>query len=405
MKRYFYRALKDRKEVVTGFVEAENQEDAKTKITQMGFLPAGIYSEDKIPKDIKLPSKTFIKKLGLKELMFFTSEFQMLVDSGISVFEALESLSRHAPSRKISIFADDLLKKMKGGRTLSEAIEDYTSILGTVYISLVRTGEESGTLPETLKYLTKLLKKQDELKGKMIHILIYPIILITIMTIMFFAFGGIIFPKMIQQLSMTPDTLPATVKMLIGSVNFIVKYGVFFILGILGFCYATGSTIGFERIRKQALEIMMKIPVLKDCLQYIALSHYMSVLHVAYDAGVPMLKTLSLAEGSIYIDSLKYQANLVTRSVEKGNSLTDSFANTYLLPSIMLSMVSTGEKTGKLGDMFRDIARNIEEKLDSAITALSKAFEPILLIVLGIGAAYMAISILQMTMSAVTSVF
>lgn len=405
MKRFFYRALKDKQELITGFIEAENLEDAKVKVTQMGFLPAGIYLENKIPKEYKELQNTYIKKLGLKELMFFTSELQMLTESGISVFEAMESLSKHAPSRKIAIFADDILKKMKSGKTLSEAVSDYLPILGTVYISLIRTGEESGSLPATLKYLVKLLKKQDELKGKMIHIMIYPIILITIMVGMFLAFGGLVFPMMIKQLSMTPDMIPMSVKFLTFSVSFIIKFGLLFLLGIWAVCHITGAAIGVENIKKKALEIMMKIPVLKDCLQYIALSHYMSVLHVSYEAGVPIVKTLSLAEDTIYVDSLKQQANIVTRSVTNGESLTEAYEKTLLLPNIMLSMVSTGEKTGKLGQMFQDIARNIEEKLDNAISALSKAFEPLLLIVLGIGVGLMAIAIIQMYLGALSSVF
>ena len=405
MKRFFYRALKDKHEVITGFIEAENLDDAKIKVTQMGFLPAGIYYETKIPKEYQKQQNTYLKKLGLKELLFFTSELQMLVDSGISVFEAMESLSKHAPSKKIAIFANDILEKMKSGKTLSEAISDYLPILGTVYISLIRTGEESGSLPATLKYLVKLLKKQDELKGKMIHIMIYPIILLTIMIGMFLIFGGLVFPMMIKQLSMTPDMIPITVKLLTGSVSFILKFGLFFLLGIWGVCYATGASIGTENIKKKALDIMMKIPILKDCLQYITLSHYMSVLHVSYEAGVPIVKTLSLAEDTIYVDSLKQQANIVTRSVTNGESLTEAYEKTLLLPNIMLSMVATGEKTGKLGQMFQDIAKNIEEKLNSAITALSKAFEPLLLIILGIGVGFMAISIIQMYLGALSSVF
>ena len=405
MGRYFYRAIKDRKEVVTGYLEAKSQEDAKKRVVDMGFMPAGIYSEDKIPRELRTLTRNYIKNISLRDRMLFTSELQMLLDSGISTFEALHSLAEHAPSKKIAFFAADLLKKMKSGKTLSEALEDYYSILGNVYISLVRTGEESGELPSTLKYLTKLLRKQDELKGNMIHILIYPSILLAIMTIMFFLFGIFIFPFMMGSMSIPPSNAPVLVRFMVETSYFIVKYGLVILILGGGFLYTAGLFIGYNKIKRNIVELMLKIPILKDCIHYILLSHYVSVLYVAYESGVPMLKTLSLAQDTISVDSLKRQADIVTKSIEKGESLTDAFEKTYLLTTLMLSMVATGEKTGKLGQMFKDIATNIEEKLNRAISALSKAFEPTLLIVIGVGVGIMAISIIQMIITSFMSAF
>ena len=303
------------------------------------------------------------------------------------------------------MFADYLCKRIKFGLTLSDALSIYTDRLGTEYVALVRAGEESGTLPSTLKYLTKLLKKQNELHKKMINIMIYPSILTTVMVGMFFVFGGFVFPKMIHDLAMKPEDIPIIVKAITYAVKYLLIFGIPFSMIIFGMLYGTTTIIGMKKIKKKCMEFMMQVPILNDCIQYITLSHYMTVLNVAYDAGVPIIQTLSLAEDTVTVDPLIKEANLVTKNVEKGLSLTDAFEKTYLLPHFMLSMVSTGEKTGKLGEMFKDIANDVEEKLDTAISALSKAFEPLLMIVIGVGVAIIAIAIISMYVSSFDVLF
>ena len=147
----------------------------------------------------------------------------------------------------------------------------------------------------------------------------------------------------------------------------------------------------------------MKIPYLSDCIRYLSLSHYMAVLYISYESGVPINSGLRLAEATMPNDVLINRAKLVTRSTGQGENLTDAFYKADILPPVMMSMISTGEQTGKLGQMFRDISIAVEQKLDTALSTLSKVFEPILYLFIGVGIAVFALAIMQMYATALVN--
>ena len=355
MGKYFYRAVKDKKELVTGYVEAESAIEAKEKVKLLGFAPAGIYEEDfstsgKTEKRTKSPGIN----LKLSDKISFTSELQMLLSSGISPLESLETISLHSPSKRVAIFAEDLGKKIRQGATLSEAMAPYSDSLGNIYIALCKTGEESGSLSTTLSYLTDLLKKQDALKAKYIQMSIYPTVLVIVMVGMFFLFGGFLFPRFIEICNISPEDVPFMAKILIDSVSFIQHYWLLLVLGIGGLLYGINLSVGLKNVKRGLSSFVLSIPKLCDCVRYMSLSHYMSVLHVAYESGVPIVKSLDLAENTISNDIIKDEAVQVSKYVDKGENLAEAFYKSNLLPGVLLSLVSTGEKTGKLGLMFRD---------------------------------------------------
>ncbi len=402
MARYFYKALKDQKEVVSGYIDAESSAEARNKVKQLGFLPTGIY-EEKPEDNAGLTSSAEQAKLKLKlsEKILFTSEMQTLLSSGISALEALESVAKYSSSRRISLVAVDISESIKSGLTFSEALKKYSNVFGNIYIAICIAGESAGFLPEALGYLLTLLKKQDTLKGKFIQMSIYPSILVTILVGVFFLMGGLVFPKLISGLNITDP--PLTVSILTGSVSFILHYWFLILIFVVGLCYFINSIFGFDHIKKAYSDFLMKIPFLSDCIKYFSLAHYMSVMHIAYEAGIPITESLKMAESTISNDDMRKRAKDVANLISQGKSLTDAYYQSQLIPGVLMPLIATGEKTGKLGQMFRDASIGIEKKLDLALDALARAFEPLLMVVLGGCVGYFVIAFVQMYSEAMSS--
>lgn len=401
MKKYFYKAIKDKTELVSGYIEASNTEDARDKVKAMGFLPSGIY-EDSVDKPSSEPkTKYFIKKLSLKDLILFTSELHTLTDSGISLLQALDSISGRSPNIKIAALARDLSLSVKSGSTFSEALQPHMKIFGQIYCSLCKTGEESGTLPATLKYLENLLKKKATLNTKFIQMSIYPAILILVLVGMFLIYGGLVFPYMISMMNI--NNIPPIVQNIMFGTNFVFKTWWLFGLGVYGTWFVMKNSGIYTKFIKTLKNFFMKIPVLNNCIQYLSLSHYMAVLHISYESGVPISSSLKLAEETMPNDVLKNRAKMATKEVLGGKNLTDAFCSSEVLPVEMLSLISTGEETGKLGKMFRDISIAVDKKLESALAVLARVFEPLLLLCIGAGVAVFAIAIIQMYYTALGS--
>lgn len=394
MTKFFYKALKDKKDIVTDYIEAENLSDARLKIIAIGFLPTEIYEEKlDTAANTKSQKRTQNIRLSLNEKIAFTSELQNLLSASVSMLDALESVVKYPPSKKIELIAQALSDSIKNGATFTEALEEFSYSFGDIYVSICMAGENSGTLPDVLAYLLALLKKQSSLKGKYIQMCIYPAILVLIMAILYFLAGGVIFPKFVGTLQMDPTPLAA---FFMDSVSFIVHYWLFILIAIAGSLYGLNCVCSFEMLKEKVSEFCLKIPMLGNCIHYFSLTHYMSVMHIAYDAGIPIVKALKMAEQTIANKVLRQQAARATLLIENGKSISEAYEISALIPGVLMPLIITGEKTGKLGQMFRDASLGIEKKLDMALEMLAKAFEPFMIVVIGIFTAIFAIAFIQM---------
>lgn len=394
MKKYYYKALKEQKEVVSGYIDAENQQEARKLIKQMGFMPTSVYEEALNQQSVvELKNKKQVR-LSLEDKISFTSELHNLLSSSISILDALATVEKYSPKVKIAQIAHDLLESIKCGASFSDALGQYSKTFGAIYIALCKSGEAAGSLPEVLDYLLVLLKKQNSLKGKFIQMSIYPAILVVMMTGLFFTAGGYIFPKIILQMSI--DNVPPLASFFVDSVSFICNYWFWIIISLFGIWYGLKCVCDFEALKDKFSRFCLNLPVLGNCIRYFSLAHYMSVLHIAYESGIPIVEALEMAEGTISIKLIKEQAADVVKMARQGKGLTEAFELSHLMPGIIMPLVATGEKTGKLGQMFRDAALGIERKLDMAMEVLAKTFEPLLILVIGVFAAIIAVAIIQM---------
>ncbi len=403
MVKYFYRALKNQKELVTGYVEAHTQREARDAVRKMGFLPTYIYEENLKPHE---QNKNLKKHSGIKftisDKIVFTSELQVLLSSGISILESLESVAKYSPKPKIVRIADELSKAIKGGATFSEALKMYSDVFGEIYIALCYSGETAGSLPEVLNYILSLLRKQSDLKGKLIQMSIYPAILVLMLIVLFFGMGGFVFPMLIKSLSV--EHVPPTVSVLTDSVSFICKYWWFMLITGIGCAYGINIMFGFGKLKTAISNFLMKFPLIAGCVQYFSLAHYMSVLHIAYESGIPIVEAMNMAVKTISNKVMQKRAADVVQFVSAGEALTDAYYKSQLIPGILMPLIATGEKTGKLGQMFRDASIAVEKKLDMAIKALASAFEPALIIVIGICVGYFLIAFVQMYTQGLSSI-
>lgn len=403
MSQFYYKALKDQKEIVSGYIEANDVKEARSKVRGLGFLPTNIYEESAAStKSAKVNTSNKKYSLSLSDKILFTSELQTLLSSSISTLEALESIAKYSPKKNISNLVVELEKDIKNGSTFSESLEKYSDVFGNVYIALIKAGEMSGTLPTVLGYLLNLLKKQGKLKDRFIQMSIYPAILVVALVGMYFLAGGFIFPKLIYAMSI--DTPPIMVSVVVDSVSFCFRYWWFLIIMAFGAGYGINFLFGAANLKEKFSKFVMNVPVLSDCVQYFSLAHYMAVMQIAYDAGVPILDALKMAEGAIDNTIIRNRAAQAFELVQKGQTLTDSYQISGLMPPMLMPIVATGEKTGKLGQMFRDAVIGIEQKLDIAINALVKAFEPTLIVILAIFVGYIVVAFMQLSAAGASSI-
>ena len=387
MTIYNYIALKNNKDIVKGKVNAEDLREARESIRSLGFIPTKVY-EEKTKSEEDSEKKTEvkggkIKKLGLQDRMDFTSTLQILAQSGIPIIESLMFIENDAAKLKVRLVAKELRRQIMAGATFADTIAKYPDQFGQICIGLVKAGEDSGELEKTLQRLLKLLGKEAAIRGKVIGTLMYPMFVIVLAVIIVLVMLMFVFPVFKEMFDGMGKDLPWITATLMSAGIFLKTYW-FFVPIILG------SIAGFftfimrwQPSKRKIDEFVLKVPLLCDLIQYSNFANFVAVMQVAYDAGVPIIECLYLANVTLTNYTLKTKIETATLKVQQGQHLSIALRSTRVMPKMILFMIATGEQSGRLGDMLLQATNFIDKKLDGIIDTMTKMIEPIMLIVIG----------------------
>lgn len=387
MAIYNYIALKNNKDIVKGKVNAEDLREARESIRSLGFIPTKVY-EEKTKGEEDNEKKTEvkggkIKKLGLQDRMDFTSTLQILAQSGIPIIESLMFIENDAAKLKVRLVAKELRRQIMAGATFADTIAKYPDQFGQIYIGLVKAGEDSGELEKTLQRLLELLGKEAAIRGKVIGTLMYPMFVIVLAVIIVLVMLMFVFPVFKEMFDGMGKDLPWITATLMSAGIFLKTYW-FFVPIILG------SIAGFftfimrwQPSKRKIDEFVLKVPLLCDLIQYSNFANFVAVMQVAYDAGVPIIECLYLANVTLTNYTLKTKIETATLKVQQGKHLSIALRSTRVMPKMILFMIATGEQSGRLGDMLLQATNFIDKKLDGIIDTMTKMIEPIMLIVIG----------------------
>ena len=386
MTIYNYTALKNNKEIVKGKIEADSPRQARENIRKLGFLPTKVEEEhlkgqnENAEKDTK---KGKISKLGLQDRIDFTSTLQILAQSGIPIIESLLFIENDAAKLKIRLVAKELRRQIMNGGTFADTVAKYPQQFGQIYIGLCKAGEDSGELEKTLERLLELLNKEAAIKSKVIGTLMYPVFVIVLAVFIVLIMLMFVFPVFKDMFDTMGKELPWITAKLMDIGVFLQTYWYLVPLMLGGAFGLITFLFRWQPSKRKIDEYVLKIPVISDLIQFSNFSNFIAVLQVAYDAGVPIIECLYLANLTLTNHTLKTRIEAATGKVQQGQHLSSALRSTRVMPKMILFMIATGEQSGRLGDMLSQATNYIDKKLDNIIDVMTKMIEPIMLIVIG----------------------
>lgn len=382
MTVYNYVALKNNKDIVKGKVEAENLKEARENIRTLGFLPTKIYEEAKAATENKIEAKK-IQSLTLLDKIDFTSTFQILAQSGIPVIESLVFIESDAAKLKIRLVAKELRRQIMAGSTFADTIAKYPHVFGQIYIGLVKAGEDSGELEKTLERLLELLKKEANIRSKVIGTLIYPAFVILLAMFIVTVMLVFVFPAFKDLFANQGKELPWITATLMSLGEFLKTYWIVIPIIFSTVIFGTTFLLHWPPSKKRIDKFALKIPLISDLIQFANFSNFIAVMQVAYDAGVPIVDCLYLSNLTLTNFTLRDKISTATNKVQQGQHLSMALKATQVMPKMILFMIATGEQSGRLGDMLLQATVFIDKKLDTIIDTMTKMVEPIMLLVIG----------------------
>lgn len=382
MPIYNYLALKDNKDIVKGKVEATNLKNARENVRKLGFLPTKITEETQATAEAKVEAKK-IQKLGLQDKIDFTSTFQILIQSGIPVIEALVFMENDAAKLKIRVVAKEIRRQIMAGSTFADTIARYPLIFGQIYIGLVKAGEDSGELEKTLERLLELMKKESAIRSKVIGTLMYPAFVILLAMFIVTVMLVFVFPAFKDMFANQGRELPWITSTLMSFGEFLKAYWVLIPVIFGTVIFGSAFLLRWEPSKRRIDKIALQIPIISDLIQFSNFSNFIAVMQVAYDAGVPIVDCLYLSNVTLTNFTLQDKISLATNKVQQGQHLSNALRSTQVMPKMILFMIATGEQSGRLGDMLLQATMYIDKKLEAIIDLMTRMVEPVMLLVIG----------------------
>lgn len=326
------------------------------------------------------------KRASIKpqDLAFFARNLATTLSSGVTLLRSLEILSFQAESGGFAKILEECGKHIKGGLSLSESIVKYPKVFSALWRGLIEVGEASGNLPFVLEKLADYLEIRINFERKIKSALIYPAILLVVAIIAIFAFLKFILPKFTALFEQFDIELPLLTRIIFGISKFFEANFLLIIVGIALLVSGVSLFMKQPETKKIWDRLKLKVPVLGPLAFLAAMERATSTIYILLDSGLPLVYTLEVVARSANNSVLEKSLFQVTERVRGGNALSAEFSRLDFFPLLISEMAKIGEETGTMPQVFQKISILYQKDLTIRIERLITAFEPIMIIFIGI---------------------
>jgi type IV pilus assembly protein PilC len=389
MPLYSYKAIDAGGKSVVGRLEAVNQFDLEQRLARMELdLVAGAPASD-------MSRLLGGGKVTRQDLINFCFHLEQLATAGVPLIEGLADLRESVENPRFREVISGLVEAIQGGHNLSQALADYPSVFSKVFVSLVRSGEQTGRLADVLKALTESLKWEDELAAQTKKLAMYPAFVGGIVLIVTFFLMIYLVPQMTGFIRNMGQDVPLQTRILIAVSNFFVAYwwaiiaAPFVGWGALRFLVRTNPAVEYA-----VDHYKISMPVIGPILRKIILSRFASSFAMMYGSGITVLDAIRSCEEIVGNRPVERALRKAGQQISEGKNLTAAFQDLSLFPPLVIRMMRIGEGTGKLDTALLNVSYFYNREVREAIGRLQAMIEPALTVFLGAILGWVMLSVL-----------
>lgn len=329
-----------------------------------------------------------------KDILNFTKQLAIMIKAGISLQDSLESIAEQNNKEKFKIIINDLKSRIESGESFSQALSEYPNVFSDLYINMVAAAEVSGSLSKMLQKLSEYLDAEADTRSQVRGAMVYPVLIAVFavsVTIFLLCF---VLPRFTAIFAGKEHLLPAPTKGLMATSAFMRGYW-YFILPVIGaLCWGFWYFIGTEGGRRWWDKVKLVLPLIKTLCRSLYITRSLHTMGVLTKAGVPILNTISITAQIAGNVLYKEMWLGVYEEVRQGKKIASSLSQYSLMPSNVIQMVKSGEDSGTMGDVLRDVSEYYARELRTVIKAVTSMIEPIMIILMGILVGFIAMSII-----------
>jgi type IV pilus assembly protein PilC len=387
MSLYAYKAMDPGGRMIFGRMDAINPIDLEMRLKRMDL--------DLINGDPVKQGGFGGAKITRRELIAFCFHLEQLTRAGVPIIESLSDLRDSLENPRFREVLADLIESVEGGKTISQALASHPKVFDSVFVSLIKAGEETGNLPDVLANLTESLKWQDELAAQTKKLIMYPafmgivVVLVTLFMMLYLV------PKMVGFIKNMGQELPFHTKLLIGTSDFFINYW-YIALGVPA-ALAIGITLAVKtnpKARYRFDAVQLSFPWIGEILKKIILSRFAGVFAMMYSSGISVLDSIRTTQG--VVGNLVIQEGLqkVEEMISDGQNITVAFQNVGLFPPLVIRMLRVGENTGSLDTALTNVSYFYNRDVRESITRVQAMIEPAMTMIVGVILGWVMLSVL-----------
>ena len=384
MARFFYRVKNKQNKVAQGFINASGISEAALKLEKQGYTILEIKEEFRNTLSNKgIILSDSILPFSLQEKKEFFNSFYFLYKSALPVLDIFKSIANSSTKQQVKLFSSYIVKKIEKGKSLKEAMANYSNVLGKAYTALIVAGEQAGKLDEILSDILINIKREEEIKSNLIAKLTYPtcIFFMAIAVALLFKF----FILKAFSLMGTGVCFSALFMLLVTA---IIKIIVIFAVFLAGCFYIYKN----KRLFNHFISFILNIRIFGNLMKCYYFLNFFSVFSLAYSAGITSAESINLSASVINVPEINNKLKKAENMVYNGCEVATALGVTGLFSSYAMSQITAGEKAGELDKMLKTVALDYKNKLEVSMNVLLQVVEPIMLIFVGIIVAMVAVN-------------
>jgi MSHA biogenesis protein MshG len=394
MPSFAYKARSARGDLIQGTIESGSIDAVAAQLINSGITPIDITETREDVSNIDI-GKWLARNRPptLQDLILFSRQMYTLMKAGVPMVRSITGLIQSTRNSKLIEALRDILKMIESGQELSTALARHPGIFTTLFVSMVRVGENTGRLDESFLQISLYMEREKETRERIKAALRYPAFVIVAIAIAIAIINIWVIPVFANLFAKAEVPLPWQTRLLINVSGFFVAWWPV-MLGalaafIVGFTQYTKTDAGLYRWEK----FKLKIPLAGDIIKRATLARFSRAFAMALSAGVPLIQALTVVSRAVDNEYIADHILGMRNGIERGDSITRTATITGMFTPLVLQMLAVGEETGAVDDMLLEVAEYYEREVDYDIKNLSSAIEPILIVAIGIMVLILALGV------------
>lgn len=395
MPVFEYKGLTTEGKDTKGFIDAESLQSAKTKLRKSGIFPVAI-TEETAKKEEGGPSavRSIFKRVKKQEITVLTRQLATLLAAGLPLMESLSAAIDHIDDPLLKRSITRIREDVREGRSLADAMREHPKIFSSLYTNMIQAGEASGALDVVLARLADFQESQVRLRNKLWAAMTYPILMLFIgMGVLAFLFSFVI-PQVTKVFEDTGQALPLPTLTLISISNFFRYYWWVLAGAIISISIIISKYIKTPQGKENYDRIILKTPLFGKTIKLIAVSRFARTLSTLLASGVPLITSMEIVKAVVNNTVLSKILEEAKDRVREGEALSEPLKRSGVFPSMVIQMITVGERSGELEGMLSKVAETYDDEVDTTVAGLTSLIEPLMILFMGVIVMFVVLSIL-----------